>query len=236
MIYGLISFICTVILFVIIGILYYQQYQNKKNVDLKLEDLVSQINKSSLYAYNFDKSQTDTIQDVDTHVTNLSDTLKNISNTMKVMEMKTNDIDTLREKVNSTQFTIPLGNHVLASTNNEWVSIMPNIENKLESVGLLTDNLKVNTSSTMNGLTNIENLTVNKSLQIPGGRSKSNTNNLQTMLPYIDGINYIRGDTEISGNTKIAGDVNITPGNKLCIGSICLTEDTLRSMQYKGPA
>ena len=224
---------CIVSLLVIIAvicILFYKQYEMKTTLDMQLQDIVGQINNASLYAFNYDKTQNDNIMNVDVNLTSLSDTIKDLSNNVKAIEIKTSDIDDIRNSMNKAKSYIEVGKHVLSSKDEQWMNIQPNVDNMSKSVGLSTDKLFVNTSSVFKNFTEADNIIVNSSFETKGGNSIENSLHLKTYLPYSDGINYIRGDTEITGDTKVIGDVSINKGKKLCIGTTCITEQQLRNL------
>lgn len=230
MFFLLISLISVIVIIAIICLLFYQQYQIKTQLNIQLHDIVSQINNASLYAFNYDKTQNDNIQNVDMNVNSLTDTIKTLTNNVKAIEIKTSDIDEIKHSIDKAKTYVEVGKHILASKDDKWLYIQPNIYNVNKSVGLLTDSIEVKSSSILKNNTQADNITINSSLKVKGGDSSSNPLKLQTFFPYSDGINYIRGDTEISGNTKINGDIKLINGQKVCIGDTCITEENLKNM------
>lgn len=229
----IISFLSLLVILTVIIILFYNQYQTKKYVEMKLEDIVSQINNASFYAYTFDKTQDENLQNIDSETVSLSETLKKLSVDVKSLEKNTKDLDDIRKSVHKHSNNIDIGNHRLASEGNEWLQVKFKQNNNGNEIagGLSANKLLVSSSSVLKGNTNVDNLNVKNSINIKGGKSTFNPNGLDTIFPYSDGMNYIRGDTEVSGNTRISGDIIVNSDRSICIGTTCLTENILRDLK-----
>lgn len=229
----IISFLCLVVILTVIIIIFYNQYQTKKYIETKLEDIVSQINNASYYAYTFDKTQDENLQNIDSETVSLSESLKKLSIDVKSLEKNTKDIDDIRKSVHRHSNNMDIGNHRLASEGNEWLQVKfkQDTTNNAIAGGLSANKLLVSSASTLKGNTSIENVNISNSMNVKGGKSVFNPNNLDTMFPYNDGMNYIRGDTDISGHVRVLGDLNIDSDRSICIGTTCLTENVLRDLK-----
>lgn len=203
----------------------------RRSLNNQVKEVVDQINDTQYYAYKFDVKQEDNLKHFDASLKETNDkinvTNKNLADKTTALTGEISRVEKASVSKESLTKGVPylrageiqLGNQYLLSEkiNNKelneeaqgWLNVL-NRQGTEFAGGVVTKNIKALDGATLKGTVKAPGLLdVQGKLQIAGGDSEYNKENLMTQFPAADMKNYIRGDTKIQGNTSTAGDISI---------------------------
>jgi hypothetical protein len=153
-------------------VLYMSMERLKTDTNKKFNDLVSQINNSQFYGFNFDKQQEQNIMNVDRNITSLNDAVLNLQKNLKQLDATTVKVDRkdiIAQSIQTNQLKLS-DKYQLTPGNDEWVRLL-NRTGSDYSGGLAAKNLWVGQNSYLNGSTNITgNLNISGNVVVNGKR------------------------------------------------------------------
>ena len=213
-----VSLLCLFAVVIVSVIVLYQTSWVKEQTARNIQDLVDQVNESAAYAYKFDISQDDNIKTMENNIKLINKNINNIGKNVKILQ---DNVSSLPQKdsytANVKTGILSLGDRItlrkIPDMNSDWVGLL-NEDGTLLHGGLAVSDMYVH-----------DNIWVAGQLQVAGGKSSYNPDNLPTV--FAD-KNYVRGDTNLDGVLDVAGAVTID--EKFCIKNTCIAENDLKDI------
>ena len=210
----IISIISLLVIVVITVVLLYQNASVRDNTTAKMQSMVDKINDANYYTFQYDKKQEHNIKTLDDNINTVAGDVRNVYGELQTFKPTVVSRKELAELLTTKQLTaddLTLQDRYMFKYDDQGNWLRLNGKDGKFKDGWAMDKLYVEKDTMVKG--NIHATKIHSdTIEVKGGKSTLNPNNITTRFAGSDGMNYVAGDTNIVGNLESMGAVTAARG------------------------